>query len=288
MENGLLVVGFSGNLKTAAGVLTNVRTMPMKNIRNFEQAMNSVGGNADNTVCIDFAAGNDECVIATMQSVLKKKGIALTGGTAWEGMVSCNGKVYEDASAYIFIHHTTGKVRVYKENIYLPTDRLHMVTKAKPEENVIYELDGKSAAQFYAEELHIPMSQIETQTFVNPFGRIIGEETFIVSIREVMNNGSLACYRKTNPKDQLSILELGDYDTIVRQTVSQIRSEFSRISGIFSVNCIFRYLFFEKENYTKTYLDLMSQLGTHAGMIGLGEHYKTQHTNQTMSCVVFE
>ena len=32
----------------------------------------------------------------------------------------------------------------------------------------------------------------------------------------------------------------------------------------------------------------MSKLGTHIGLIGYGEHYKQQHTNQTFSCVVFE
>lgn len=288
MENGLLVVSLSGDIQVAAGILTNIGNMPMKRIKQFENAMNSVGGNSENTVCIDFSSGNDECVIATMQSILKKKGISLTGGTAWEGLVSCNGKVYQDAATYAFVHNKAGKVRVYKENIYVPTDKVHMVTKAKPDDNIIYELDGKPVAQLYAQELGIPVSQIETQTFVNPLGRCIGEETYIVSIREVMDNGSLACYRKTNPKERLNILELGDYDSIVRQTVSRIQSDFSHISGVFSINCAFRYLFFERENYTKTYFGLMNQLGTHAGLVGLGEHYKTQHTNQTMSCVVFE
>ena len=46
---------------------------------------------------------NDECVLATMESVLKSKKIQLTGGTAWEGLVCCNGQVYEDACAYACI-----------------------------------------------------------------------------------------------------------------------------------------------------------------------------------------
>ena len=32
----------------------------------------------------------------------------------------------------------------------------------------------------------------------------------------------------------------------------------------------------------------MGKLGSHAGLVGLGEHYNGQHTNQTMSAVVFE
>lgn len=288
MEAGLIVVGLCGNVKAAAGILTNVSTMPMKQIKQLERAMDFVGGSSDNTVCIDFSSGNDECVIASIQSVLKRKGISLTGGTAWDGLVSCNGKVYEDAAAYALVRNTAGKVKVYKENIYVPTEKVHMVTKADASENVIIELDGKPAGKVYAEELGISKSQIEEQTFVNPFGRCIGEDTFIVSIKELRSNDTLACYRRTNPKDKLNILQIGDYDGIVRQTVSQIKRDFSHISGVFSINCAFRYLLFEREKYTSTYLSLMGQLGTHAGLIGLGEHYNTQHTNQTMSCVVFE
>ncbi len=54
------------------------------------------------------------------------------------------------------------------------------------------------------------------------------------------------------------------------------------------MNCLFRYLLFQQNHYTGKYFEQMGRLGAHAGLIGLGEHYNGQHTNQTFSCVVFE
>ena len=84
------------------------------------------------------------------------------------------------------------------------------------------------------------------------------------------------------------LLETNDYPSIVEETVRQIKGDFGRISGIFSINCIFRYLFFSQERYMDQYLKTMGTLGMHAGLVGFGEHYNSQFVNQTMSCVVFE
>ena len=85
--------------------------MPVKRIYQFEQDVRQVGGTSSNTVCIDFCSNNDECVLTTMKTVLKKGQIQLTGGTAWEGLVSANGTVYQDACAYAIVKNHSGKVK---------------------------------------------------------------------------------------------------------------------------------------------------------------------------------
>ena len=84
------------------------------------------------------------------------------------------------------------------------------------------------------------------------------------------------------------MLELGDYRKIVKNTIQEIRQDFSRISAVFSVNCLFRYLLFTENNYMQEYLEEMGTLGNHVGLVGYGEHYNNQFVNQSMSCVVFE
>ena len=287
-ENGITVIGMNDNIRVSTGILSHVSTMPIKDIKKFKENLDAVGGDASHTVCIDLCSSNDECVIASMQSVLSQKGISLTGGTVWDGLVSCNGAVYEDSTAYAFIHNLSGKVKVYKENLYVPTDKVHMVTKANPASNEICELDGQPAETVYTTDLGITPDKIDEQTFTNPLGRCLGDEIYIVSIKERLKNKTFSCYRKTYPKDILCILDVNDYDSIVKNTVHNIKQDFPHASGIFSINCIFRYLFFQRENYMQNYLELMQSAAPHAGLIGLGEHYQSQHTNQTMSCVVFE
>lgn len=288
LEKGILVTAFCGGITAVANVLTDVSMMPIKRIRQFEQDVNQIGGSAENTVCIDFCSSNDECVLVTMETVLSKKRIQLTGGTAWEGLVSANGKVYPDACAYAIVKNQSGKVKVYKENLYIKTDKKYIVTKALPEKNTICELNGEPFQKVYTRELHVTPDQIGKQTFINPLGRVIGNETYIVSLKEDVGNQAYSCYRKVYPKDEVYFLQIGEMDQIVKETTAEIQKDFKRISGIFSVNCLFRYLLFQQNHFTGQYFEQMGKLGSHAGLIGLGEHYNGQHTNQTFSCVVLE
>ena len=98
----------------------------------------------------------------------------------------------------------------------------------------------------------------------------------------------MACFRQVNDSDVLVLLELGDYRAIVKETISTIRRDFSKISAVFSVNCLFRYKLFSENNYMQEYLREMSALGNHGGLVGYGEHYNNRFVNQSMTCVVFE
>ena len=286
VEKGVMIVAMEG-VAAVANVLTDVSTMPVKKIKNLEADFRRINPTNGNTVCIDFCSSNDECVLATINSLLRTKNISLTGGTAW-GRVAANGTVYEDACAYALVQNKAGKIKVYRENIYLSTEASYIVTKADPSKNLLMELDGKSAVDVYKNQVHVSSAHLEEQTFQNPFGRQIGDEVFIVSLKEMIDNKSFSCYRKVNQMDVLNIMQLGDYQQIVLDTISSIRNDFRKVSGVFSVNCLFRYLLFSRNNYKDTYFKNMAQLGNHAGLIGLGEHYNAQHTNQTLSCVVFE
>ena len=129
--------------------------------------------------------------------------------------------------------------------------------------------------------------EILTQTFKNPLGKLNGDDICIISIKEVVGN-ALACYRQVNDSDVLILLELGDYRAITRETIRNICNDFPRRSAVFSVNCLFRYKLFSEQGYMQDYLQDMAQLGSHAGLVGYGEHYNNRFVNQSMTCVVFE
>ena len=61
----------------AANVLEQVSTMPVKYISRLEEDLRKVGGSDRDTVCIDFCAGNDACVLTTINTVLSPRGISL-------------------------------------------------------------------------------------------------------------------------------------------------------------------------------------------------------------------
>ena len=288
VENGVGVIAFSDGVSAAANALECVSTMPVKHIRRLEQDMQRVSGGSRDTVCIDFCTGNDACVLTTMNNALRQRGISLVGGTGGEGRVSANGRVYQDAVAYGLIRNLNGRVKTYKENIYHQLGDYRFIASNTDRANYILgSLNGKPAKQVYKSILHVTDEEILTRTFQNPFGKINGEDTCIISIKEV-NGNALACYRQVNDSDVLILLELGDYQAITRSTIQQICQDFPRRSAIFSVNCLFRYKLFSEHNYMQAYLREMAALGCHAGFVGYGEHYNNRFVNQSMTCAVFE
>ena len=284
---GVAVTAFTG-VEVSTGVLRSVSTMPVRDIKTFEEKLKSVHPEASNTVCIDLCTGNDAAVLTTTSTVLAEKKIQLVGGTGEDGKVSVDGQIYDDADVYAFVKNLGGKVKVYKENVYRPMDEFRFIASDTDRTNYyVGKLNGKSAKRVYMESLGIPESKIAEQTFENPFGKMIGQDMCIISVKEVVGEG-LSCYRQINNSDVLTLLELRDYREIVKDTIDQIRSDFSHISAVYSINCVFRYLVFERNGTTQDYLNQMGSLGDHCGLVGFGEHNNDQFVNQSMTCVVFE
>lgn len=288
VENGVSVIAFYDGVTAAANVLENVSTMPVKYIRRMEEDIKTVNSSGQDTVCIDFCTGNDACVLTTVCTSLRRRGISLVGGTGGEGRVSANGRIYQDAVAYALVRNHGGRVKTYKENIYHQFGDYRFIASNTDRTNYILgSLNGKPAKQVYKNILHVSDEEILTRTFQNPFGKINGDDTCIISIKEVHGN-ALACFRQVNDSDVLILLELGDYQAITRNTIQQIIREFPKRSAVFSVNCLFRYKLFSERGYMQTYLREMASLGCHAGFVGYGEHYNNRFVNQSMTCVVFE
>ncbi len=288
VEKGVAVIAYYDGVSAVANVLEEVSVMPVKYIARLEKDVRDIKSSYADTVCIDFCAGNDACVLTTIYSVLKQRNISLVGGTGDAGKVSANGKVYNDAVAYALIKNMNGRVKAYKENIYHQMGNYSFIASKTDRANyVMGKLNGVSAKKVYQDILHISEKEIQTQTFKNPFGKLNGDDTCIISIKEVSGD-ALSCYRQVNDSDVLIMLELGDYKAIVKDTIRTIKNDFSKISAVFSVNCLFRYLLFTDNNYMEEYLYDMSALNNHAGLVGYGEHYNNRFVNQSMTCVVFE
>lgn len=288
VETGVSVIAFFGGVSATANVLEQVSVMPVKYIHRMEEDIVKVNASQQDTVCIDFCTGNDACALTTIDTALKRKGISLVGGTGDAGKVSANGKVYEDAVAYALVKNHGGRVKTYKENIYHQLGNYRFIaSNTDRAKYIIGSLNGKPAKQVYQNILHVTDKEILTQTFQNPFGKINGDDTCIISIKEVAGN-ALACFRQVNDSDVLILLELGDYKAITKETIQTICREFPKRSAVFSVNCLFRYKLFSERNYMQAYLQEMSALGSHAGFVGYGEHYNNRFVNQSMTCVVFE
>ncbi|MDE7353810.1 MAG: hypothetical protein K2O06_12290 [Acetatifactor sp.] len=291
-DAGITVIAMKENIKVVADVLEQASVMPIKYIRRLENAVKAVGGERGKTACFDIcSAGADLRAVTTLSNYLCRMGYDLAGGTSNSAAVACNGKVYKDACAFFIFKNLKGKIKSYKENIYVRpqgNEKQFMVTEADPKEYRIRTLENKSAEKVYTSELGIGRDKITTQTFKNPFGHVCDSDTYIVSIKDVEADGSIITFRPANKMDFLTILSIGDYREVVRDTISRIKSELGGAPTVLSVNCLFRYIMFNEDHYWDSYLAEMCSSFSHAGMVGVGEHYNKQFVNQTMCCLAFE
>lgn len=294
-ENMLVVLGLFEDVRVSCGVIKEISRCPVAFAGEMEKKLAAVAPGSSDTVCLEFCTGSEEKLITTFHACLEKNKVQLAGATALgapEGqpsLVAYNGNVYADACAYAFIRNMTGKVKVYKENIWQKGSPVsHYVTKVNTEKKSIIELDGKPAASVYGQELGIPRDKIVENVFQNPIGRVVGNEVYISSMKELGSNGEIVNYKRFNKNDCVYFLELGDYREIEEATRNQIRDEMKSVSLVFSVDCLHRYLLYQKYNYFSTYARDMASLGQSCGLVCGGEQFNNQHVNQTMVCAVFE
>lgn len=286
IEQGVTVISLYGT-DCAADVMEQLSTMPVKYISRLKKAIEKTNAVSGTSACFDICSGNDGKLVTTLNMVLGAQKIPLVGGTVDGGKVAVNGKIYEDACGFLILRNKTGKICAYKENLYTATGEQFLATKTDPESNLLIEVDGRPAENFYRDILHISKEEVATQTFKNPLGRVYGSETYLISIKDIKNN-ALECYKQVNNLDILTLMEIGDYNQIISDTLQKMKKDLPDIKGILSVNCLFRYLFFKDEHYLDNYLTKMNSTADHAGIVGLGEHYKKQHINQTMCCITFD
>ncbi|WP_029320528.1 FIST signal transduction protein [Butyrivibrio sp. AE3004] len=288
-EKGVNITAFTEGVKVKTGVLESVSTMPARHIHRIEKDIEEIKPGKENTAIIDFCTGNDAAVLTTLRRIVDKHNLQVMGATGDGGKVSVNGKIYEDAMVYAIVRNEGGRVKTYKENIYEPKDNRQLIaSKTDKAKYYLGELNGRSAKQVYMDLTGARSDKdIINQTFQNPLGKMVGNDVCICSIKDVSGSG-LILYRQINDSDILTLLEMREPMEVAQHTIDKIRNDFSRISGIYSVNCIFRYLVLSGRGEMDTYLGKIAQLGPSCGLIGFGEHYNTQFVNQTMTCVVFE
>ena len=294
-DDTLAVLALFDDAKVRCGVMERISQCPVSYSGEIRQKIDQISPGREDTVCIEYCTGSEEKLVTTFTSFFEKKGIRLAGGTVFgvpDGkapIVAYNGQVYEDACVYAIIKNTTGRVKVYKENIYQKnSSQSHFATKVNVAKKELVELDGRPAADVYSSELGIPRSQIVDNVLVNPMGRAVGDQVFISSMMAMDANGALSNYKRINKNDCIYFLSLGDYKETEREMREQILQNMPHISLVLSIDCIYRYILYYKENYFSTYAKDMASLGTHLGVVGGGEQYNNQHVNQTMVCAVFE
>lgn len=296
-KDTLLVMGIEDGIECYADVLEEVDKYPLKYVDRVTQCTNKFR-DVSNTVCFEISTGLISCeelVLSTLNSVLEEKKIPLFGGTAGDRgraektMISFNGKVYNNACAFVIIKNLGGKIKLYRENIYKPTKHYFTATKVDVRNRIVYEYDNKPAAKVTAEALNTTVENLPKYLDSYPLGRIIGNDMYITANQMVTKNNGMAYHARVYNNSKMVLLEPDDYKKVISETIDKAKKDVPNPSLSIMINCLARSILFENDGYLNEFAKKMSSaLGDYVGFAGYGEQLGEQHFNQTMVLAVFE
>ncbi|WP_018249957.1 FIST signal transduction protein [Orenia marismortui] len=294
-NNSLVALVFNSIENFSTTVIPNVSKTPILHYDKIEKAIteSEMSRTGEKGFIIQLITGHnagEEKALSVVESRFENPP-NLIGGSAGDDLafettyVSRNGKVYDDAAVFAFINNNNFKI--YKENIFEDSNNIMQVTKVDVEKRVVYEFDGIAATKRYADLLGIKEAELEKKMFLNPLGRIIGNDLFISSPKAINNDGSISFYSRIYNKIHVSILKAANPLTILDKSKAQINQDFKKIDGMICINCILRTLQFKEEKITNTYTQSLGELTKNfGGFTSYGEQIANLHLNQTLALLV--
>lgn len=293
-DSSIMVVALAG-VTVSTGVITNTRKTPVKSILEFEDTLCAMEHDADNTVCLEFNTGNEEKLMATIHSVLKRYDISLAGGSAYgtplgdKNQIIYNGKLMADTAVYAFVKNNAGRILVGKENIYKRlSPKPHFATLVDRNTKTLFQLDDTPAHEIYTAETGVDKEGIVENMLVNPLGRAAGEDTFLTATASLDMNGVMFNGKAIFENETIYIMEPDDIEEVSRGTIESIKDNLNSTSFALCFDSVNRFRYIAGIGYLEAYLNNLAELGNYAGILGVGEQINNQHVNQTLVYVVFE
>lgn len=294
---GIYCLAIYEGIECTGGVIPEAAKYPMKYVGNVEKALEGIS-EYKNTVCMEFTTNtsfSEELVLDTLNSVLAPKKIRVFGASSGadsaysETYVSLNGEVFDNGAVFVLIRNLHGRIYLYKENMYKSTNIMLRATDVECESRMVYEFNEKPAMSLLRNDLGIPKSMLISFMDEHPLGRVIDKDIFIVSARDIIDDGIQFHGRIYNMMPMV-LLEMENLDTVWSRTARNIKD----IAGIrpsftIAVNCMARKNIFEKYNVLDKFYDkLSSEYGDYIGITGFGEQLDNVHLNQTLVLALFE
>ena len=292
LNHAILVIGFAG-VEVCTGVISDVRTVPVRSMRSFHADMEAIDAGDSDTICLEFMTGSEERVLSTVHDSLKEAGIPLIGASAYgvllgeKHCVLVDGKLYNRSCAYAFVKNKHGKIHLFKENIYKrQSRRAHFANLVEPGTKTLFQLDGVPALELYQEETGTALEDIIAAMPRHPLGRALGDDTCIIQTMSVDRNGVMFNGKSIYENDSIYIMDVDDYRQIHTDLLEELQSlPISFILGFDSAN---RLRLFAEDDYLTDYAASFDTVANSALFVGDGQQYNNQHMNQTLVIAAFE
>lgn len=295
------ITGFS-----ISGDSIMVTTFPMTDIRNpdpksmqqvIEQVRKQITYNRQyfpernffGVLLIDGLSVREEHIAAMFGNALSD--IPIIGGSAGDDLkfekcsILINDTFATDAALFC-LFSTSLPFSIVKSQHFSATDKRLVITRAKPNERIVEEINGVRAIDEYSRITGIPKEQIGPETFSRyPLILRHRKDIHVRSIQKINPDGSLTFYCAIDDGVVLRVAERLDMCDALEQCLFQAEKQVGNVLFTLGFDCALRRL----ESREFRYDDRMSELFKRYNVIGFctyGEQSNSLHVNQTFSGVV--
>lgn len=235
---------------------------------------------------IDGLSVREEQVTRTLQHALGR--LPLIGGSAGDGLRFGNtfvfhaGRFHAD-SALLALITTSLPFKPFMTQHFVATEQRLVVTAADTGMRVVRELDGRPAAQAYADLVGVPVDALDPMRFAaSPMVVTIGGRHYVRSIRKAKPDGSLEFFCAIDEGVVLRVAHGASLVSNIEQAFAAVRDEVGEPQLTIGCDCILRRLEVIQDHLTDKVDDVMRR-GKTVGFNCYGEQYRGMHVNQTFT-----
>lgn len=296
-DTGLSILAIMSGITCASGLILDTTRYPMKHVDKQREVLEQFG-EFENSVCFELVTGYPQCeelVLDTLRVAFKGYDIPLVGSSSgtelYEGnmYVALNGEVYSEACVYVLIHNLNGRVLLYKENMFRPTDKYLTATSVECDHRMVYEFDNMPALDAFGTAMGVNRETAKKMILTHPLGRFADDDIYITSVNETYDDGSLTFYARLFNHTRMAVLEMDDLELVHSKTVHEIEKDNINVDFFIAINCGSRARMFKRlGKYDSFVRSLSDDIGDYVGVSGFGEQLGYMHFNETLTLAIFE
>lgn len=244
---------------------------------------------ADNSfalLLIDGLSVREEQVTRTLQHALGR--LPLIGGSAGDGLRFGNTHVFHAGrfhadSALLALITTSLPFKPFMTQHFVAAEQRVVVTAADTGMRVVREIDGRPAAQAYADLVGVSLDALDPMRFAaSPMVVTFGGRHYVRSISKARPDGSLKFFCAIEEGVVLRVAHGANLVGNLEQTFAAVRDAVGEPQLTIGCDCILRRLEVIQDHLADAVDDLM-QRGKTVGFNCYGEQYRGMHVNQTFT-----
>ncbi len=294
-DGSVVALGFSSRDFSASSILLpdlsdfSIREGQSKvrqAVKNFQMNRSAPFQHCFALMLVDGLCYREEQIVSTITYGLKD--IPLIGGSAGDGLnfqethLIHDDEVITDAVILLLIE-SRFPFHIFSCDSFSTTNQKFVVTKADPENRIVYELNAQPAATAYADLLGLRCEDIDQVSFAShPLSVCFGGKCYARSIQDVLPDGAFRFYCAIDEGVVFTLSEIGDMVDGVINTLDDINKEIGPPQIILGFDCVLRRMMAEI-NQSKGEINRLFSEHKIIGFNTYGEQVHGMHLNLTFS-----